>query len=85
MAGFLGEFGRFGFGLDVVVTATLPPTKQVQFRKPRSKSRRIRRKWAKRLENWHTVVCGPEMVRMGNTVLCSPAAYARLQAEVFRG
>lgn len=39
-------------GVDAICSPYLPETKHVQFRFPRSKKKRIRKKWRKNAANW---------------------------------
>ncbi len=48
------------FGVEIVTSKYLPrKQRRVQFRFPRSKSKRIRKKWAARSENFRWVDDGP--------------------------
>lgn len=63
-------------GFDVVVSDLLG-VERVQTRFPRTKRKRVRRKWEKDPRNWttrHTKL----MYRVGNTIVCSPTAYPDL-------
>ena len=67
------------FGIKVIVNENMADWKQVKF--PRSKKRRIRKKWAKdrknyRLIPWETVY------QMGDTVVMHPMMLARLKKEL---
>lgn len=42
-------------GIPIVVNPCLPETRREQFRFPRSKKKRIRKKWAKDQRNWREV------------------------------
>lgn len=60
-------FGGFGvFGIELVPNDLLADRRQTRF--PKSKSRRIRRKWTKRQSNWSMV---PRMsyYMMGNQLI----------------
>lgn len=74
----LGPF----LGIEIICSRLVPDEKTSwQYRFPRSKKRRIRRKWAKDLRNWKTEV-KPVMYQMGNRIICSPTAYAQLMGEL---
>jgi len=65
----------FGFGsLQIIESSNLI----VQFRKPVSKKRRIRKKWAKQKENWRP---DRHAYRMGNQVLVHPTMAAAIRRE----
>jgi hypothetical protein len=42
------------FGIPIIVDETLPIRRRVQFRFPKSRRKRIRKKWAKQPENFRT-------------------------------
>lgn len=65
----------FGFGLQLVES----PNLIVQHRKPRSKKRRIRRKWAKRTENWRP---DRHAYQMGRQILVHPTMAAALRRHL---
>lgn len=52
-----------------------------QFRFPKSKKARVRKKWAKRTENWR-MVPWPHLMQMGNTFLGHPATIAKVKARI---
>ena len=56
---------------------------RVQFRFPRSKKRRIRRKWAKRPENYKTVPWDKAWL-IGGTVYMHPIMVEKLKREIDR-
>lgn len=72
-----GFTGSLGLGLPIIVSNHMP-TRRVQWRRPRSKSRRIRRKWEKDARNWREVETYPNGLMMGGRLVVSPAAYHRL-------
>lgn len=51
----------------------------VQFRFPRSKRRRIRKKWAKDKHNFKP---SPQILRSGNTLICHPAMAVKLREHL---
>ena len=72
--------GRFG-GIDFVVSPYVG--RRVQFRRPRSKRRRIQKKWAKRAANYRwesgdTVYFLPKQ----NMVFCHPRQMAMLRGVI---
>ena len=75
MSGFLSsDFATFG---TPIVVSRLLGTTRTQVRFPRSKCRRIRRKWAKDPRNWRESwvrAC----YRFGDTIVCDPITYAEL-------
>ncbi len=55
-------------------------TKRFQYRFPKSKRRRIRKKWQKDPKNWRTVP--DDMIYlMGNRAICHPATLEKLKNE----
>ena len=54
--------------------------KEVQFRFPRTKSKRIRKKWAKRKENYRS---GPsdDVYLMGGTIICHPIIADKIRKQ----
>lgn len=85
----------FGFGPTIIVNDDLFTTvARTQVRFPRSKSKRIRRKWAKQERNWRTTrTVTPGLYRVGPmpTVfggmtepyyVCDSGSYAKLQASI---
>lgn len=55
--------------------------KRVQFRFPKSKRRRIRKKWAKQSKNFKTIPLD-EIYRMGNSFVMHPRMAERLRAKI---
>lgn len=51
-----------------------------QRRFPRSKKRRIRRKWARQEKNWVTVPM-TEIYRIGDNIFCHPAIAQKIRIE----
>lgn len=65
-------------GLHVLVNPNLPPDKQFRF--PRSKKKRIRRKWAKDKRN---IRRGEDVAfRFGDKLMVSPAMYNALMCHI---
>ena len=56
---------------------------RVQFRFPRTKKRRIRKKWAKRVENWKTVPWD-KVYRMGDAIYAHPIMIEKLKRDLSR-
>jgi hypothetical protein len=69
--------------IDIVVSTLIPDTKLAQTRFPRSKRRRIRKKWRKDLKNWSHVP-DPQAFRLAGKVVCNPSMYANLKALTTR-
>lgn len=69
-----------GMGFRVILNDFMADYKQVKF--PRSKKKRIRRKWAKNLKNY-AYVPWTKMYQMGgDTLVMHPAMYERLKREL---
>lgn len=56
---------------------------RVQFRFPRSKKVRIRRKWAKNPRNWRGTA-DPKIYKMGDTYYMHPDTWEKVQREIER-
>jgi hypothetical protein len=71
------------YGLQIIVddNATLIPAR-VQIRFPRSRKKRIRRKWQKNPKNWKTTWIDRGPIAVGPIVLVSSRHYALLRARV---
>lgn len=59
-------------GTRVISSAHLPKFRVVQYRFPRSKSKRIRKKWAKRKENFKQVPIKNTAYMFGDTIVVDP-------------
>lgn len=70
-------------GVNVVVTPTLPIRKLEQFRFPRSKRKRIRKKWARKTENFR--VKTTEAFLTDGALFVSLASYRRLKDAIESG
>lgn len=74
------SFGSFG-GVRIVLSDLLPggrEFKQVRF--PKSKKKRIRKKWAKnKRRNWRSVESKPVIMEVGGTFYCNRVAYRQLK------
>lgn len=64
-----------------IITQREPFEDRVQWRFPRSKKKRIRRKWAKKPGNWRISV-RYDAWRMGDTVVMHPEALKYLKQQV---
>lgn len=71
-------FGGLG-GMDVVVSPYCSTREQVKF--PKTKKRRIRKKWAKRSENWVDVPWD-YAIQMGGQLICHPVFYDKLMTSI---
>jgi hypothetical protein len=69
---------NFG-GMKVIVSNYLQ--KSIQFRFPKSKTKRIRKKWRKRKENYKFIPMGPYIMN-GNTIICSPNDAEKLKEQI---
>ena len=56
---------------------------EIQYRFPRSKKARIRKKWARRPQNWKSIA-RDQVFKVGNKLVCSPSIHAKLKAEAIR-
>lgn len=65
--------------VDVIVSKHIPTGGLVQHRFPRSKRRRIRKKWANNPGNHRWVAAPPTYLKHGNTVYTNPEGFAQLQ------
>ncbi len=63
-------------GIAVTPNVFMPETKRVQFRFPRSKRRRIRKKWRKRAANFREE---PVAWLIGGEVFCHPNVYEKFK------
>ena len=70
--------GLFSFGMDIIVSSQLDDTRTKQVRFPRSKRRRIRKKWRRNPNNWKTYRV-PVGYMMGGTMVVNDLRMAELQ------
>ena len=63
------------------VTTNPHMTERIQTKFPRSKKRRIRKKWSKNQKNWTTRPVD-KVYQMGNTLIMHPEIFERLRREV---
>lgn len=70
--------------VDIFVIDPALYSKRVQYRFPRSKSRRIRRKWAKDCRNFRTVSTWPkgQILMMGRVFYTDHETFIRLQQVI---
>jgi hypothetical protein len=68
-------------GTRVISSAHLPEFRVVQFRFPRSKSKRIRTKWSKREENFKQVPIKNTAYMFGNTIVVDPDTARAINGE----
>lgn len=65
-------------GTNIYISDSLPGGwRREQFRFPKSKRKRIRKKWAKRPENWRTVAV-PVFMHIGGHIYCNRVGYDQL-------
>ena len=69
------------YGFNLIVSPQIAITDGVQFRFPRSKKARIRKKWSKRQENFKSVQ-RDQCFKIGNTIVCTPGFYAKIQKDL---
>lgn len=70
------------FGKRVISNPYLPRFKTVQFRKPKSKRKRIRKKWAKRLGNFKQVPSKSMYVFNDDIIVVHPDDLAEIKHMV---
>ena len=71
----------FSFGMDIIVSRQLDDTRTKQVRFPRSKRRRIRKKWRRNPNNWQTYRV-PVGYMMGGTMIVNDLRMAELPDEI---
>ena len=69
------------YGLKVIESVHLPRFKLVQFRFPKTKRRRIQKKWTKKDSNFKQVK-SPTMLRYGNTIIIHPEDLQILKSQL---
>jgi hypothetical protein len=70
-------------GLEVFVSNFLPEFERKQFRFPRSKKRRIQKKWSKMARYYRNVELPPTYYLInGNKLVCNKRAYQILLEEI---
>jgi hypothetical protein len=75
MGAYLGAFS----GVPIVVSYNLQRFERYQFRFPRSKGRRIRKKWSRDSRNFREKLVGPESVMISGVLYCTPHFYENLK------
>ena len=65
-------------GVDIVVSDRLQQPAYQQFRFPKSKRKRIVKKWFKDTRNWRTQLVGPECIRIHATFYCTQRYFDQL-------
>lgn len=66
-------------GFQIVESKTL--VIKYQYRFPKSKRRRIRKKWKKDLKNWKTKV-DPQCYLLNNQIICHPEVAEKLRSSM---
>ena len=69
------------FGYKIVTSPIM--VDRFQFRFPRSKKRRIRKKWSKRYENYKTAP-KEEVFIIGDSIICHPSMAVKIEDEMKR-
>lgn len=67
-------------GIQVVRSSMIPSREYRQVRFPRSKRRRIRRKWRKNRANWGNALLPPVVYQMGSQLIANEAGYQMVMA-----
>lgn len=75
------EGGTF-FGFNVIVDPLLPRFKDRQYRFPRSKKKRIRKKWANNDRNFRQVRTDDFFIIGGDTIVCRSEQYVELKKKL---
>lgn len=70
-------------GITIIENMYICEAEEIQYRFPRSKKARIRKKWAKRSQNWKWIA-RDQVFKIGNRLVCSPSIHAKLKAEAIR-
>ncbi len=68
--------------VELLPNPIVTPAMREQFRFPRSKKKRIRKKWRKRRENWRAMSVAYRLP--GGQLIMHPSVYAQLQVELDR-
>lgn len=70
----------YGIRVQLVDESFVRIYKKKQFRFPKSKKKRIRKKWSKRLENFHTVIVpGERAMKVGEILYVGPKTYEAMK------
>lgn len=76
------DFGAQSFsGIRIIADPYLPKTRLEQFRFPRSKKVRIRKKWRKNPANWRDVDATGDIYWMDESALVAPELWEKLKAR----
>lgn len=75
MKEYLSHINGFNFIEDKFL---LPDSKRIQFKFPKSKKKRIRKKWLKRNENYKTIET-ERFIKFNNTIIVSTKSYNKLK------
>ena len=70
-------------GIPIIENMYMCEAEEIQYRFPRSKKARIRKKWARRPQNWKSIA-RDQVFMVGNKLVCSPSIHAKLKAEAIR-
>ena len=70
-------------GIPIIENMYMCEAEEYQYRFPRSKKARIRKKWARRPQNWKSIA-RDQVFNVGNKLVCSPSILAKLKAEAIR-
>lgn len=70
-------------GIPIIENMYMCEAEEIQYRFPRSKKARIRKKWARRPQNWKSIA-RDQVFKVGNKLVCSPSIHAKLKAEAIR-
>ena len=70
-------------GIPIIENMYMCEAEEYQYRFPRSKKARIRKKWARRPQNWKSIA-RDQVFKVGNKLVCSPSIHAKLKAEAIR-
>ena len=83
MSVFSGSFASLS-SVDIVVIDPALYSKRVQYRFPRSRARRIRKKWARDPRNFRTVSTWPkgQILQMGRRFYTDHETFMRLQLAI---
>lgn len=73
------DVNKSDFAMDIIVKHP----SAVFFRRPKSKRKRIVKKWMKRNCNWHVVLLDTKCYVVGdNTIICSPDVASLINKEI---
>jgi hypothetical protein len=78
---FSGSMASLFSGPEIVVTEMCGKEAK-QVRLPRSKRRRIQKKWRADRRNWSTPSWKPFCAQVGGRIICDPATYAKIAEQI---